>query len=408
MNTTFKITNEDLGVTWRHSHLAEVFPGNPVVKWEANGSDRSATIDTFFSKRGLDVRVAGVEGGPVVTRYLLEIGDDVMIGDIEKFRRDLGLKLAVGSSKVLIGESVRDGKGYVTVEIPNAVRQSVPSVSVVPWANTDNPHDIRVCLGLSVTGQKVYMDIATAPHVLIAGQSGSGKSVLLNSIICGLLANYSTRQVRTLIVDPKGTEFVKFSGMCGATDPFSEGRRRYNGVVTDPTQAMDMLNWLIDMMENRNRVFASKGVRDIVQYNELVGIDGMLPRVVAVIDEFYDIVAVAGKDFEEAVCRLAAKSRSAGIHLILATQRPSADVVTGRLKANLGTRIALRVSSQVDSRVILDMNGAEALLGRGDMLYMGPDGGTPVRVHGCWLPEEEIDSVVRFSDPSYTFSRRGF
>ena len=355
------------------------------------GDSRADRIESFFRANGVGMRVSGVEAGPVVTRYAVELeGDTDRVSRVEALRRDLGLRLGVGASRVYIGESEWRGGVSLTIEVPNAERVAVPSGCVVPECG-DGP-GLRVCLGVDASGRPFSVDLARAPHVLVAGQSGSGKSVFLDSLVCGLVANRPAHECTVAIVDPKGTEFCAFEGHQSVGVP---GGRR--GVVGSDG-AVGLVERLVEEMEERNAMLRFYGCRTLAELHARgVYYHGGVarPYIVAVVDEFYDLVTGYGDAFAGPLSVLAAKARSTGIHLVLATQRPSADVIRGALKANLSTRVALKVASRTDSQVILDRPGAESLCGRGDMLYMGPDGDAPRRLHGCWLPESEVAEMVR-------------
>lgn len=353
-------------------------------------SDSSARIENFFRSNGIELTVNAVEHGPVVTKYVSTLGKDTdHLAHVEKLRRDLGLRLGVGASKVFIGESSWNGGVYLAIEVPNAKRIAVPATSVIPVPEGDAfKNGLRVCLGVDTSGVPFTIDLSTAPHMLVAGQSGSGKSVFLNSLICGLLDNYEPFECLVAIIDPKGTEFTDFNGIKHLTlgPGFDE-----IGKVGRSEDAVHLLNYLTEVMNSRMAEFNKVRVSNLKQYNAL-GRDTM-PYIVAIIDEFYDLL-MNYPEAGEPLSILAAKARSSGIHLVLATQRPSVDVIKGALKANLSTRIALKVSSRTDSQVIIDQPGAESLCGRGDMLYVGPDGDVPRRLHGCMVSTEQIRALA--------------
>lgn len=376
-----------------------IFTGSlPEFPGEAMGE----RIDAFFRANGIGAKVVGTEKGPVVSTYVVELtSDKEHVSRIENLRRDLGLRLGVGSAKVFIGETLWNGMVRLAIEVPNHERIAVPSGCVVPMGGGNG---LSVCFGVDTTGKPYVVDISKAPHMLVAGQSGSGKSVFLNSLICGIISNYHPTECRLLIVDPKGTEFNSFAGhpSIGNMNTQDDGNMPYG---TD--QAIEVVNYAVSLMKYRMGFFKAIGVNNLDACNALITsaeippvnqygnpVYSPLPRIVVVIDEFYDLMVSFGSDFEEPLSVLAAKARSAGIHLVLATQRPSADVVRGALKANLSTRVALKVASRTDSQVIIDQGGAESLCGRGDMLYVGPDGDVPVRLHGCMLTDSEIARCV--------------
>lgn len=373
--------------------------------------DMGGRIDAFFKANGVNVQVVGTERGPVVSTYILELTKDTEhVSRIENLRRDLGLRLGVGSSKVYIGETMWNGKVSLAVEIPNMERIAVPSGEVVLYGGGgEHDNGLKVCFGVDTAGKQFTVDLAKAPHMLVAGQSGSGKSVFLNSLICGIVTNYWPGDARVLIVDPKGTEFNSFAGHPSIGGLDREGRLSGN-IPYGTDDAVYVVERMVEAMKFRMAFFRHVGVNGLDACNALIrnaekkiefeydgkryAVANLFPRVVVVIDEFYDLMVSFGESFEEPLSVIAAKARSAGIHLVLATQRPSADVVKGALKANLSTRVALKVASRTDSQVIIDRGGAENLCGRGDMLYVGPDGDVPLRLHGCMLTDEEIKACA--------------
>ena len=359
-----------------------------------DGGALGARIEEFFRSNGISLRVDGVEHGPVVTKYIVSFANDTdHVGKVEALRRDLGLRLGVGANKVFIGETMWNGSVSLAIEIPNATRIAVPATTVIPAVPGDSARNgLRVCLGVDTSGVPYAIDVATAPHILVAGQSGSGKTVFLNSVICGLLDNYDENECVVSIVDPKGTEFNSFEGhpnVVIGSEYTGDLERR----VGKSEHAVSLLNSLVEEMNHRMEVFTRYGVSNLRQYALGFSENGHLPYRVAFVDEFYDLL-VNYPDAEKPMSILAAKARSTGIHLVLATQRPSVDVIRGALKANLSTRIALKVSSRTDSQVIIDQPGAESLCGRGDMLYVGPDGDVPRRLHGCMVSPEQIKAFV--------------
>lgn len=357
------------------------------------GGALGTRIEDFFRLNGVSLRVDGVEHGPVVTKYIVSLLKDTdHVNKVENLRRDLGIRLGVGASKVFIGETNWKGSVSLAIEIPNAKRIAVPATSVIPVVpGNAAANGLRVCLGVDTSGNPYSIDVATAPHMLVAGQSGSGKTVFLNSIICGLLDNYDENECVVSIVDPKGTEFNDFDGHpCVVLGPTGAFESR----VGKSEDAVPMLNDLVADMNYRMGVFRHYGVSNLRQYKLGYSEHGHLPYRVVVVDEFYDLL-MNYPDAEKPLSILAAKARSTGIHLVLATQRPSVDVIRGALKANLSTRIALKVSSRTDSQVIIDRPGAESLCGRGDMLYVGPDGDVPLRLHGCMVTPEQVREFVK-------------
>jgi S-DNA-T family DNA segregation ATPase FtsK/SpoIIIE len=276
----------------------------------------------------------------------------------------------------------------VGIEVPNAAKSMVTLRNILEskdFVKVGSP--LAMALGRDVSGDPVVADLTRMPHLLIAGATGSGKSVCINAIICSVLMNNGPETVQLMMIDPKMVELPGYNGIPHLVGP----------VITDPTHASSALAWLMLQMDDRYRAFADSGVRNIVEYNRKMGrTRGALPYIVLVIDELADLMMTAADDIERQVCRLAQMSRATGIHLVLATQRPSVDVITGLIKANFPARVAFAVTSLVDSRVILDGPGAEKLLGRGDMLYMAPDSPKLARIQGCFVSDKEIDAVVAF------------
>ncbi len=336
---------------------------------------------------GVDAKVTNVTRGPTVTRYELQPNVGVKVSKILRLSDDIALNLAAKSIRI---EAPIPGKSAVGIEVPNRVTDTVSLREILESdAFIEAPSKVSFGLGKSIDGEPVVANIAKMPHMLIAGSTGSGKSVCINSIIMSILYKANPSEVKLILVDPKVVELGVYNGIPHLLIP----------VVTDPKKAAGALNWAVQEMVNRYNLFASKGVRDIKGYNELLkneGEEGVLPQVVIIIDELADLMMVAPNEVEDAICRLAQMARAAGMHLIIATQRPSVDVITGIIKANIPSRIAFTVSSQVDSRTILDMGGAEKLLGRGDMLYNPIGESKPIRVQGSFVSDSEIESVVEF------------
>ena len=343
-------------------------------------------MDTL-SSFGVKTRLLGASRGPAVTRYELQPSAGVRISKITQLSNDIALNLA--ATKVRI-EAPIPNKAAVGIEVPNSVVSSVTLreiLSSTTFKSSEN--DLEVALGKDIAGNIITTDLAKMPHVLIAGTTGSGKSVCTNSMIISLLYKSSPADVRLLLIDPKMVEFNIYNGIPHLLIP----------VVTDPKKAAGALGWAVSEMENRYRLFAEHKVKDITSYNKLAETSDelhKLPKVVIIIDEFADLMMTAPGDVESAVCRLAQKARAAGMHLVIATQRPSVNVITGLIKANITSRIALTVSSQIDSRTIIDGSGAESLLGRGDMLLKLYGSDKLTRVQGCFVSEKEIADVVSY------------
>ena len=335
----------------------------------------------------VDAKVTNVTRGPTVTRYEIQPNIGVKVSKILNLADDIALNLAAKSIRI---EAPIPGKSAVGIEVPNKTTETVWLRDIIESDEfCDAKSKVSFSLGKSIDGEPYVSDIAKMPHMLIAGSTGSGKSVCINSILISLLYKAKPNEVKLILIDPKVVELGVYNGIPHLLIP----------VVTDPKKAAGALNWAVQEMVNRYNLFAAKGVRDIRGYNELLnseGEDGVLPQIVIIIDELADLMMVAPNEVEDAICRLAQMARAAGMHLIIATQRPSVDVVTGIIKANVPSRIAFTVSSQVDSRTILDMGGAEKLLGKGDMLYFPIGESKPVRVQGTFVTDKEIESIVEF------------
>ena len=373
----------------------------------------SRMIEKKLKDFGVEVRVVLAQPGPVITRYEIEPATGVKGSQIVGLAKDLARSLSLVSIRVV--ETI-PGKNIMALELPNAKRQTIKLSEILgSKVYNDAKSVLTVGLGMDIVGNPVVADLAKMPHVLVAGTTGSGKSVGINGMILSLLYKAEPRDVRLLMIDPKMLEMSFYEGIPHLLAP----------VVTDMKQAAYGLSWCVAEMERRYKLLSKLGVRNLAGYNAKIDeatareefiynpfsltpespepLD-RLPHIVVVIDELADLMMVIGKKIEELIARLAQKARAAGIHLILATQRPSVDVITGLIKANIPTRISFKVSSKIDSRTILDQMGAEALLGLGDMLYM-PGSGMPIRVHGAFVSDEEVHRVVAYlksqGEPDY-------
>ncbi|MCL5970571.1 MAG: DNA translocase FtsK [Patescibacteria group bacterium] len=339
------------------------------------------TLDSF----GISARVSEVNMGPAVTQYALEIAMGTKVSKITSLANDLALALAAPTGQIRI-EAPIPGRSLVGIEIPN---RSLELVTLRKMLESDTlgkaKSKLTVALGLDVSGQPKVVDLAKMPHVLIAGTTGSGKSVLINSWICSVLFRTTPQEVRLILVDPKRVELTGYNGIPHLLTP----------VIVEIDQILSALKWSLSEMDRRYKLFAEVGVRNIDGYNELSGFQA-LPFIVIIIDELADLMAYSPVEVEDAITRLAQMARAVGIHLVLSTQRPSVDVITGLIKANIPARIAFNVSSMIDSRVIIDMPGAEKLLGRGDMLFIPPDQAKPVRIQGAFVTEHEVRKVVEY------------
>lgn len=358
----------------------------------------SKEVELRLQEFGVEAKVVAVHPGPVITRFELELAAGTKANKITVIAKDLARSLSVTSVRVV---EVIAGKSVVGLELPNEKREVVCLREILASKQYRNAHSpLALALGKDISGNPVIVDLAKMPHLLVAGTTGSGKSVGLNAILLSLLYKYSPKQVRLIMIDPKMLELSVYEGIPHLLTP----------VVTDMKEAAHALRWCVAEMERRYKLMASLGVRNLIGYNNkiqdakkkgapLLGQEEELcelPSIVVLADEFADLIMVVGKKIEELIARIAQKARAAGIHLILATQRPSVDVITGLIKANIPSRIAFQVSSRVDSRTILDQMGAEQLLGYGDMLYLPPGTVIPVRVHGAFVEDEEVHRVVKF------------
>ena len=374
----------------------------------------SRLIEKKLRDFGVEVKVLAAAPGPVVTRYEIEPATGVKGSQVVNLAKDLARSLSMVSIRVV--ETI-PGKNFMALELPNSKRQTI-RLSEILGSSVYNEAKSMLTMGLGkdIGGNPVVADLAKMPHVLVAGTTGSGKSVGINAMILSLLYKAEARDVRMLMIDPKMLEMSVYEGIPHLLAP----------VVTDMKQAAHGLNWCVGEMERRYKLMSKLGVRNLAGYNHKLDearengqaltnpfsltpdepepLD-RLPHIVVVIDELADLMMVVGKKIEELIARLAQKARAAGIHLILATQRPSVDVITGLIKANIPTRIAFQVSSKIDSRTILDQMGAEALLGMGDMLYLPSGTGFPIRVHGAFVSDEEVHRVVSYlktqGEPNY-------
>ncbi|UTY60280.1 DNA translocase FtsK [Massilia sp. erpn] len=374
----------------------------------------SRLIEKKLSDFGVEAKVVAAYPGPVVTRYEIEPATGVKGSQIVNLARDLARSLSLTSIRVV--ETI-PGKNYMALELPNSKRQIVRLTEILgSKVYNDNPSSLTVALGKDIAGKPVVADLAKMPHLLVAGTTGSGKSVGINATILSLLYKADPADVRMILIDPKMLEMSVYEGIPHLLAP----------VVTDMRQAGHALNWAVNEMERRYKLMSKLGVRNLAGYNAKIAEAAKkeehipnpfsltpdspeplekLPTIVIIIDELADLMMVVGKKVEELIARIAQKARAAGLHLILATQRPSVDVITGLIKANIPTRIAFQVSSKIDSRTILDQMGAETLLGMGDMLYMPPGTGLPVRVHGAFVSDDEVHRVVKHlkaqGEPNY-------
>jgi DNA segregation ATPase FtsK/SpoIIIE, S-DNA-T family len=366
------------------------------------------TLEDALAAHGVETRLVGMTVGPTVTRYELELGPGVKVAKVTNLQRDIAYAMAAADVRIL---APIPGKSAIGVEVPNHQRQLVAVGDILssPEAKSAT-HPLEVALGRDIAGRPILENLATMPHILIAGATGAGKSSCINSLITSLLIRATPDQVRLILVDPKRVELGQYNGL----------PHLLTGVVTNPKKAANALSWAVHEMERRYDLLAEVGVRDITGYNtafdrgELGGPPALgeppkqyerLPFILVVVDELNDLMMVAARDVEESICRIAQMARAVGIHLVIATQRPSVDVITGVIKANVPSRLAFAVSSLADSRVILDQPGAERLIGKGDMLLLTASSSVARRIQGSWVGEDEVRKVVahwrRQSEPRY-------
>jgi S-DNA-T family DNA segregation ATPase FtsK/SpoIIIE len=369
---------------------------------------KARLVEASLADYRVKADVVDILPGPVITRFELDLAPGVKAARISNLSRDLARSLSTSAVRVV---EVIPGKPYVGLELPNVKRQTVYLREVLDCpAFRDNPSPLAIVLGKDIAGQPVVADLAKMPHLLVAGTTGSGKSVGVNAMILSILYKATPKEVRFIMIDPKMLELSVYEGI----------PHLLTDVVTDMKDAANALRWCVAEMERRYKLMSALGVRNLAGYNERVDqaeamgrpipdpfwkpSDSMditppvlekEPYIVVMVDEFADLIMTVGKKVEELIARLAQKARAAGIHLVLATQRPSVDVITGLIKANIPTRIAFTVSSKIDSRTILDQGGAESLLGMGDMLYLAPNSSIPVRVHGAFVRDQEVHAVVK-------------
>ena len=396
----------------------DLLDGAPAVRVDSVTPESLEMTSRMIEKKlrdfGVEVRVVAASPGPVITRYEIEPATGVKGSQVVNLAKDLARSLSLVSIRVV--ETI-PGRTTMALELPNAKRQMIRLAEILgSQIYHDAASQLTMGLGKDIVGAPMVADLAKMPHCLVAGTTGSGKSVGINAMILSLLYKAEARDVRLILIDPKMLEMSVYEGIPHLLCP----------VVTDMKQAANALNWCVGEMERRYKLMSKMGVRNLAGYNKKIDearareelipnpfsltpeapepLD-RLPFVVIVIDELADLMMVIGKKIEELIARLAQKARAAGIHLILATQRPSVDVITGLIKANIPTRLSFQVSSKIDSRTILDQMGAEALLGQGDMLYLTPGGGLPVRVHGAFVSDEEVHRVVEYiksqGEPNY-------
>jgi len=367
-------------------------------EWMQMQADRLIESLSYFQVKAEIVQMVQ---GPAVTQFEMTVGNGTKVSKIRNLADDLKLALAAKDIRI---QAPIPGKSSIGIEIPNRASRPVRLSEVVGSNDfTDSDSPLEAALGLDLTGKPVTIDLRKMPHGLIAGATGSGKSVCINSLLISLLYKATPKELNLLLIDPKMVELAPFNHIPHLVSP----------VITDVKAATAALKWAVEEMERRYQLFAHTGVRDITRYNAMADekrqFAQKLPYLLIVIDELADLMMMAPTEVEEAICRIAQKARACGIHLVVATQRPSVDVITGLIKANIPTRIAFSVSSQIDSRTILDVQGAERLLGRGDMLYLGNGMSAPIRLQGTFVTDEEMEKIIDHArsqgEPSYLFEQ---
>jgi S-DNA-T family DNA segregation ATPase FtsK/SpoIIIE len=357
-------------------------------------------LQEALAAHGVETRLSDMTVGPTVTRYALQLGEGVKVARITSLHKDIAYALAAADVRIL---APIPGQQAIGIEVPNDDREVVALGDILTSGEaTKAKHPLEVGVGRDINGKSVMLNLATMPHLLIAGATGAGKSSCINSLVSSVLMRTTPEQAKLILIDPKRVEMGQYEGVPHLlTEP-----------VTDPRKAANALNWAVKEMERRYDLLSSCGFRDITGYNaahargDLQAPLGVmdeneeplqykhLPFILVVVDELADLMMVAARDVEDSICRLAQMARAVGIHLVVATQRPSVNVITGVIKANIPARLAFAVSSLADSRVILDQPGAERLVGKGDMLLLGPSSSTPQRIQGAWVDEEEVRQIV--------------
>jgi len=349
-------------------------------------------LENTLRSFGIEAKVNQVNCGPTITRFEIQPPPGIKVSKIMSLADDIALSLAASDVRI---EAPIPGKAAVGIEVPNKKKSMVFLRDVLESTEFINsPSKLTIALGMDIGGNPIVSDLTEMPHLLIAGATGSGKSVCINTLISSILFKAHPSEVKLMMIDPKVVELAAYDGIPHLITP----------VVTDSKKAAAALNWMVSEMERRYQIFAEEGVRDISRYNE-VNHEKPMAKIVVIIDELADLMMVSPREVEDAICRLAQMARAAGIHLVVATQRPSVDVITGLIKANIPSRISFAVSSQVDSRTILDIAGAEKLLGKGDMLFFPVGAFKPIRIQGAYISEEEVEKLVSYckkqKEPAY-------
>lgn len=393
--TNKKLHNEDMKIDTKIRLSNYSFPSLDLLKdiekktdsnYKKEIMNNAKRIEETMKNFGIDSKIIQINRGPSITCYELQPAPGVKVSRIVNLSNDLALSLAASDIRIV---APIPGKAAVGIEVPNKVKDSVSLKEIL---QTDEfislESNLPLVLGKDITGRPIISSIDAMPHLLIAGATGSGKSVCVNTIIMSILYKSHPNDVKLMLIDPKVVELSIYNGIPHLLIP----------VVTDPKKAATSLSWAVSEMERRYKLFAQNNVRDIKSYNERFGNDEgqRLPNIVIIIDELADLMMVAAQEIEDYICRLAQMARAAGMHLIIATQRPSVDVITGTIKANIPSRISFAVSSQIDSRTILDMSGAEKLLGKGDMLFFPSNLSKPIRIQGAFISDLEVKKVVDY------------
>lgn len=369
---------------WKYPAI-DIFSDAPLGKADRGDVKGNAKkIEDTLESFGITASVVEANFGPAVTQYSIDVALGTKLSKITGLERDLALALAAPTGTIRI-EAPIPGRSLVGIELPNRAPEFVSIRRMMESDAMKNAGKLTVALGLDVSGKPVVADLGKMPHLLVAGQTGAGKSVLMNTFLCSLLYRTSPAEVKMILVDPKRVELTGYNGIPHLLSP----------VIVEPEKVISALRWVMREMDSRYKLFAQAGARNIASYNEMSGFQAM-PYIVVVIDELADIMLFAPVEVEDAITRIAQMSRATGIHMVLATQRPSVDVITGLIKANIPSRIAFAVASQIDSRVILDGQGAEKLLGKGDMLYLPSDAAKPSRIQGAFASDKDINGIITF------------
>jgi len=372
-------------IVWEYPPLSLLSTARGGEADRGDVKENAQIIENSLDSFGIKARVAEVNYGPSVTQYALDISKGTKLSRITNLSTDLALSLAAPTGQIRI-EAPIPGRSLVGIEVPNHSAEFVTLKTMLSAPQMKKyKSKLAWAMGINVSGKPLIVDVATMPHVLVAGATGSGKSVGINSFLCSVLFRASPAEVKFILVDPKRVELTGYNGIPHLLTP----------VIVDPKKVISALKWAVAEMENRYKKLAEVGVKNIVGYNELAGFAAM-PSIVIVIDELADVMLFSPSEVEEAITRIAQMARAVGIHLVLSTQRPSVDIITGLIKANIPARVAFNVSSMTDSRVILDQPGAEKLLGRGDMLFIPPSQSKPMRVQGTYVNEKETKQLIDF------------